>query len=151
MRKQAVPYTGTIFQIQCATYSRVLQVFSQAMFYRAAIFPRNQVVDCEEIVKGFGVFPKETPQEKQSFFLRGFASWGPSCPACCYEVTPCQEEFFHRRVTIYFSCMRAYEKSSKIQFSALATLLFVDWIPQANGPPWALSIYKIASFSAICS
>ena len=41
-------------------------------------------------------------------------------------------------ITTVFNCPEGIWKESWYQFSALATLIFADWIPQVNGPPGVL-------------
>ena len=52
----------------------------------------------------------------------------------CYVVT-----FVKRESAIYFTTILFFREHLKRvlekQLSALATLLFVDWLPQVNGPP----------------
>ena len=49
----------------------------------------------------------------------------------------CQAPLWNSLTFSYFRC-RSIEGILCKQFSALATLLYVDWLPQANGPPWTL-------------
>ena len=64
------------------------------------------------------------PSELHTFYLR----------SRCYVVTFVKRESAIYIITILFfreHLKRVLEKQS----SALATLLFVDWLPQVNGPP----------------
>ena len=41
-------------------------------------------------------------------------------------------------ITTVLNCPEGIWKESWYQFSALATLIYADWIPQVNGPPGVL-------------
>ena len=41
-------------------------------------------------------------------------------------------------ITTVLNCPEGTWKESWYQFSALATLIYADWLPQVNGPPGVL-------------
>ena len=43
-------------------------------------------------------------------------------------------QFWETEITTALNCPKGITKESWYQFSALATLIYADWLPQVNGP-----------------
>lgn len=47
-------------------------------------------------------------------------------------------QFWETEITTALNCPKGITKESWYQLSALATLIYADWLPQVNGPPGVL-------------
>ena len=47
-------------------------------------------------------------------------------------------QFGETEITTALNCPKGITKESWYQLSALATLIYADWLPQVNGPPGVL-------------
>lgn len=86
-----------------------------------------------------GVLYQEADREKHGKMKGGFS-------IDCYEMTlvkgkiACQKQIFEQGHV---------RRAETIRIPALATLLYVDWLPQVNGPPGALLSSVVDHESAI--
>ena len=68
-------------------------------------------------------------------FPEGFAGAFPVRFSYCYVVPSCQVQIWRKATCQEGKFFKAFGRSQRNRFPALATVLYADWLPQVNGPP----------------